>query len=59
MNKPRHPLGLILVYLLNFSESEIPSQERKNFKSSPEIQVGDPFPVVNEKTPLFYFCENN
>lgn len=59
MNKPRHPLGLILVYLLNFSESEIPSQERKNFKSSPEIQVGDPFTVVNEKTPLFSFCENN
>lgn len=55
MNKPQHPLGLILVYVLNFSESEIPSQERKNFKSSPEIQVGDSFTVVNEKTSLFSF----
>lgn len=57
MNKPRHPLGLILVYVLNFSESEIPSQERKNFKSSPEIQVGNLFTVVNEKTPLFPFVK--
>lgn len=30
-----------LIYFLNFSESEIPSQERKNFKSNPEIQVGN------------------
>lgn len=29
-----------LIFLLTFSESEIPSQERKNYKSSPEIQVG-------------------
>lgn len=28
-----------LTLLLDFSESEIPSQERKNLKSSPEVQV--------------------
>lgn len=31
-----------LIFLLTFSESEILSQERKNYKSSPEIQVGKP-----------------
>lgn len=31
-----------LILLLTYSESEIPSQERKNYKSSPEIQVGKP-----------------
>lgn len=31
-----------LIFLLTYSESEIPSQERKNYKSSPEIQVGKP-----------------
>lgn len=30
-----------LIFLPTFSESEIPSQERKNYKSSPEIQVGN------------------
>lgn len=36
----QHPFKFIS-YILNFSESEVPSQERKNYKSSPEIQVGD------------------
>lgn len=31
----------------NFSESEVPSQERKNFKSSPEIQVWSLFIIEN------------
>lgn len=40
MSNTQHSFKLIS-NLLNFSESEVPSQERKNFKSSPEIQVGN------------------